>query len=259
MEKKSGARDEGECRLTLNDELMREAIGEGSGESGKAIEALKKDTWRARFELHAALGFDDALHQTLSRYHQSYDCLPDDIKARCSWEDISGRLLAGGVVKLKQAAAMQGGGELFGIDREGRALIKDKGVEPVMYGFNEDGKLMQIFDRDPEQMGKVQEWADYPQIRGKVRGDGYELFTDDGYGFPGDEVRQVTENTGQLFVASERGDESRASWLESGREPAFLARMAHFHPLDRLWPVSMCDGFEWKGRDWRGAVRLLRV
>jgi hypothetical protein len=194
-------------------------------------------------------------------YREQYDRLPNNVKERCDWETVSAKLLANDGEKLKKAEAMQGGGELFGVDAEGMALFKDKGVEPVMFGFDEDDKLMKIYDRDPEQMEKVAEWADYYKIRRQVRADGYELFSldpnsDNRNSEFGDEMRQVEAHTKEPFVASEGKKEWRGSWTESGDRPSdayhvdFDPDGGHMYVHEHV-PVH--------SDDYLGVVRLLRV
>jgi len=192
----------------------------------------------------------------LALYRQQYDRLPDDIKARCGWEDAIARLLANGGEKLKLASAMQGGGQLVGIGTEGKALFKDKGVEPVLFGYDKEKRLLKIYDRDPEQMKLVVYWADYHEVREQVLKDGYELFVDNGYYGFGNEMKQVEAHTKEPFVASANRDVWRVSWLESGDKPV-NARCAYFNPVGcrvgvtGITPAGNGDGY--------GAVRRLRV
>ena len=213
-----------------------------------------------------------------SLYKEQYDSLPDAIKTRCSWKTLRERLLANGVEKLKKTEAMQGKGELFGVDKEGRALFRDKGVEPVMYGFDDKDKLMQIYDRDPEQMKQVKKWANYLEVHEQVHKDGYELFKFDvlvhDVGF-GDEMKQAEKHTKKPFVASKNKKEWRTSWLESGnrpvdpRTPPFGVLYAGFHPvwwgcfcrlfhLDSGWVGVHIGPPQCRGSNC-GVVRLLRV
>jgi len=196
------------------------------------------------------------LNPKLAVYRLEYDSLPDAIKARSGWEAIAGRLLANNGEKLKRAQAMGDGGLLVGIDAEGKALFKDKGVEPVMYGFDKNGMLLRIYNRDPEQMKQVQKWADYSEIRGQVLKDGYGLFADDGnFGFS-EEMEQVTDHTGEPFVASKNKTEWRVSWLESGDKPDY-ARYADFYPDGG--DVYVSGHVPWHRDVYCGAARLLRV
>jgi hypothetical protein len=225
------------------------------------LSAVLAERTRPRVE-GALAGADEkaAENPRLAVYREQYDSLPETEKSLCAWETLVQRLSGG---KLKKAEVMQGGGQLFGIDAEGRALFKDKGVEPVMYGFDQEGKLLQIYDRDPGQMKKVKKWANYFEIRKQARADGYELFADGGnlfaddgnYGF-GDEMKQAQDYTKEPFVASEGRKEWRASWLESGDKPGD-ARRADFHPVGGR--VVVDDRNPERRFDNYGAVRLLRV
>jgi len=211
---------------------------------------------KTRPQLEGALSA--AAENAIQAYGQQYDSLPDGDKSRCDWKTVSARLLANGSEKLKLAEAMQGGGELVGIDAEGKAMFKDKGVEPVMYGYDEKDKLVQIYDRDPKQMAKVknEKWANYFETREQVLKDGYELFADDGNYNLSDEMRQVQAHTKEPFVASKDRKEWRASWLESGGRPVD-ARSVNFDPDGGLVYV-----FEYNP-EFRygnlGVARLLRV
>jgi hypothetical protein len=208
------------------------------------------------FEATHVKSEEAAENSALAVYRQSYDRLSDDAKLRCGWETAAARLLANGSEKLKKAEAMQGGGELVGIDSKGKALFKDRGVEPVMYGFDNEDRLICIYDREPEQMGKIKKWADYSEIRGQVLKDGYELFADDGnYNFS-DEMKQAEDHTKEPFVASKDRKEWRVSWLESGDKPA-VARFVLFYPV--VGRVLVGDDDPAHRVDSYGAVRLLRV
>lgn len=191
------------------------------------------------------------LNPDLVVYHQEYNQLPDNVKARASWEAIAERLLDNDSEKLNLAKAMQGEGQLVGVDAEGKALFKDSGIEPVMYGF----ELLKIYDRDPEQIKKVEIWADYFKIREQVLEDGYELFADNGP-CHACEMKQVIDHTKGPFVASEDKTEWRVSWLESGDKPG-VARYAFFNPGDGR--VTIADREPAHGDERYGVTRLLRV
>ena len=187
--------------------------------------------------------------EKLEEYKEQYYGLPDEIKTRCPWEAITERLFANHSEKLNLAIAMQGGGEFFGIDSEGKALFKDKGVEPVMYGFDEECELLRIYDRDPKQMKQVVEWAIYRAIVYQVYEDGYEPFPDDGdYGFS-DEMKQAL-HTNKHFVASADGTTHRESVLKN-------ARRALFNPDTGKVKIISTNVVYWGGD--HGAMRLLRV
>jgi len=183
-----------------------------------------------------------------------YEHMPEEIRDRASWQSITEKLYANNYEKLKKVQEMQGGGEFVGIDKAGRALFKDKGTEPVMYGFDKEGKLLRIYDRNPEQMKKVEKWADYNEIRVQVLKEGYELFSDDGgYGFS-DEMEQVTRHTEKHFVAG--NNEMRASWLEFGDKPPY-AKFICLYPNGNRPLIAGCNP-RYRGNDY-GAMRMLRV
>jgi len=199
----------------------------------------------------------------LAVYKQGYDCMSDKVKNRCSWETIAERLLADSGRKLKKVLDMQGSGELFGIDNNGKALFKDKGVEPVIYGFDKEGRMLKIYDRNPEQMKQVERWANYYEVHEQVLKDGYELFpySDLGFGFS-DEMKQAEKHTKKRFVASENEKEWRASWLESGDKPDYNSATFYvaFKPRDKGGYLEVAGRQFHENRDDRiGAVRLLRV
>ena len=193
----------------------------------------------------------------LALYHEQYNRLPDDIKTRCGWETLVARLLANDGEKLKLASAMQGGGELVGIDLAGKVLFKDKGTEPVMFGFDRNNNLIRIYNRDAEQMYNVKKWADYSEIRDQVHKDGYELFPYKGDHDLSDEMKQAHAHTKEPFVVGKNRDEWIFAWLESG-DTSERARCALFCPNDKRIYVQL-DCARYRGDGRYGAVRLLRV
>jgi len=202
----------------------------------------------------------EGLHPELDVYKQEYDRMSDEAKGRCAWKTVAGRLLANNGEKLKKVQEMQGGGQLVGIDKNGKVLFKDKGVEPVIYGFDKEGRLMKIYDYDTEQVDQVETWADYHEIREQVLKDGYELFADDDNCEFSDEMRQVEAHTNEPFVASKDGGEWRSTWLESGYKPV-TARSAFFIPHSDSYMDSVEideDRSNDRGENC-GAARLLRV
>ncbi|MFH0820766.1 MAG: hypothetical protein V1908_03250 [Candidatus Peregrinibacteria bacterium] len=192
----------------------------------------------------------------LKRYQHEYESLPQDAKGRLTWEAVSEKLLANESAKLKKARAMQGSGHLFHITESGDVLVKDRGVEPVMYGWDkperEEGRqLVQIYGRVPDLMATIKQWADATEISARVTADGYELFEDDGeYGFSEEMKRAAAVNENGLFVASQNRNEWRDTVLKN-------ARFARFRPVAGYVFV---DGVAPGNRSGtRGAVRLLRV
>ena len=198
----------------------------------------------------------EKMNTSLIIYRRQYDELPDDVKALAKWEGIAERLLENNGEKLKLANTMQGGGELFGVDTEGRALFKDKGTGPVMFGYGKKGKLLRIYDRDPEQMKQVKKWCNYYEIREQALKDGYELFADDGHYGLGFEMKQVEKHTGESFIASENVEDYCSFWLESGVK-AVRAHIVYFLPDGGGGIISEANP---EDREcYCGAIRLLRV
>jgi hypothetical protein len=199
-------------------------------------------------------------------FSEEYISLPTNICSRCSWKEAVQRFIANDYEKLNKAIDMQGGGQLFGIDRKGKLLIKDRGVEPVMFGYDDEeceGLLLRIYNRDPKQMAEVRLWANYYEILERVLEEGYEMFEDDGSRVPGDEMIQAERHTKEPFVASANRDEPRMSWLNSGTnfgsgEDIRLARDISFDPAipSRLFFAG--DDPESRSVN-RGVVRMLRV
>lgn len=62
--------------------------------------------------------------------------LQKDKTVGVKWNDCVKKLEANDNSLLKKAAAMQGGGQLIGVYPDGRLCIKDRGNEPVTYGYN---------------------------------------------------------------------------------------------------------------------------
>lgn len=253
-----------ELGFGMEEGFERKTVEEMRGSLAEVISSLKEDS-------SGALNITSSVSEVgkpaetveaenvaseLTAYHQEYSGLSDEIKARADWTAITERLLANNSEKLKLAQAMQGGGQLIGIDVEGKALFKSRGVEPVMYGFDEDDKLLKIYDRDPKQMKQVKKWANYHEIREQVLDGGYEMFADDGdYGFS-DEIKQVTDHTEEPFVASKDKEEWRASWLESGDKPDAARDVRFFPVVGRVHVSGLNPGSRNAGY---GVVRLLRV
>jgi len=193
---------------------------------------------------------------TLARYEAEYESLPADAKGHLTWKAVSAKLLANEGAKLKKAKAMQGGGHLFHITESGDVLFKDRGVEPVMYGWDKpegakDRQLVQIYGRTPDLMATIRQWAHAPEIETRVTSDGYELFEDNGnYKFSEEMKRAAAANEGNLFVASQNNREWRDTVLKN-------ARHANFSPVRGR--VYVYDAYPENRNDDRGAVRLLRV
>ena len=211
--------------------------------------------------------------EKIEDFRKRYEKLPEDIRKRETWEKISERLFANDSEKLKLVLAMQGGGELFGVDKKGRALFKDVGPEPVMYGYDkdsraEDKKLIVIYDRDPDEMKKAKSWASYPEVREILKEKGYELFPYQprAYGPKfNDELKQVENQCAYPFVRSLGGRERRLSYVECGeinqeKGPGGFFQTSHLaqYEDDEEEVVYRSTTNIW-GDDKVGAVRLLRV
>lgn len=182
-----------------------------------------------------------------------------------SLEQVYDSLLAKNGLGLQRATAMQGGGELFGIDENGKFLFKDRGTEPVIFGFDAKENLLTIHNRNPEQMEQVQEWATYEQIYEAVYGPendltGYELFPDSPDCEKIGMIRAIEEITDLPFVYGTEENEARASWLNSGRNLAPDVRTIHviyYHCSFRYTLIS--PTLVGINENDRGAMRLLRV
>lgn len=172
---------------------------------------------------------------TLARYKSQYDKLPKEVRPRCSWEELSSRLLANESHYLKLAMAMQDGGELVWIDSNGNPILRDGGVEPVMKGMSY-GKTRRIL------YGK-----DYKEGTAHF---GYEMPDSE------EEIRAIERITGRRFVESGDQEELRATWMESGKTPQ-TARFAYYTPHRSEVNFSVGDP-DHVVPD-RGVVRLLRV
>ena len=169
---------------------------------------------------------------------------------------------------LEMVTAMQGNGEMVGVDENGKILFKDRGNEPVMFGYDKTGKAMMVYDRDERQMAQLAESgakiADYYGIYEAVYGTerkptGYELFPDAPYGQTTGVTAAVEAVTKSPFVKSANGKEWRSSWLDNGRKPDrnAIARIVVFVPDYRRTVVYV--GVPDDVVVLRGAVRLLRV
>lgn len=170
------------------------------------------------------------------QFKAQYDKLPDEVKARCSWEELSGRLLAKEAHYLKLAMALQDGGELVYIDEQGNPVFRDGGVEPVLKGKS------------------------YNKTREILYGADYEEGTSHyGYEMPdsNEELCAIERITGRPFITSKNRDEYRATHMESGENPS-RSRYARFRP--RGGDVRVFgDFFPYDVYPWLGLVRLLRV
>ena len=233
-----------------------EATSEGSSEA-TCLSLLKEADvlrlfWKADFDRGIRLIWRD----------RSVEDKPADL----TWERVQDRLLADNAVGLKKAAAMQGGGELFGVDEDGKLLFKDRGNEPMMFGFDQAGKIIMVYDFDENQMAVFSEgqggrFANYYEIYKEVYESGYELFPSTPGCKQNGMIAAVEEVTKAPFVRSANGTEMRSSWLDNGSNPPIDAgvRELVFDPLVHTTHQTFVREDAPLEIDYRGAIRLLRV
>lgn len=186
-----------------------------------------------------------------------------------TFEQIEDALLENKAEGLLKVAAMQEGGELFGIDENGKFLFKDRGTEPVRFALDKDEKPVMIYYRDLAQ-AQFLRYANYNEIYEAVYGPegqptGYELFPDAPDYQKTGMVAAVEEITGAPFVRSADG-EDRSSWLDNGRVPESHADLRYVNYTE-VPSVSFPDGrvariraFSIRNGDaYPSAIRLLRV
>ncbi|MCX6735184.1 MAG: hypothetical protein NTZ25_04750 [Candidatus Peregrinibacteria bacterium] len=188
----------------------------------------------------------------LKTFKADFDADPT-LKSKISWAYIQTRLLANEGHYLALAQAMEQGGQLFGVDAQGRPLISDRGDEPVMKGMNyKNTRDRVLYKHDKNDMtGKLISGED-----GKRQSTGYEMFP---YTEPYDkseEIQQYESHTGKHFVQSPDKSEWRSSWLESEENPS-LPRDVFFDPNNQ--GSLVCDDLQYGEVDSRGVRRLLRV
>ena len=179
----------------------------------------------------------------LTTYNVDYKKWPKAQQKQCPWQEVQSRLLANDAHYLHLADAMSEGkgSVLFGIDAQGRPLVADKGVEPIMKGL------------------------DYPTTRnavmftenkkGKKTPTGYTMFPHAG-NHKSPEILAYESHTQEPFVASANKQEWRSAWLESGENPSH-PRRAGFDP--DVGYVSVYNDSQNLSSPVRGVRRLLRL
>lgn len=179
----------------------------------------------------------------LNRFQDEYQHLPVEQKNRCSWEKFQYRMLANEERFLVLAKAMNGGGILFGIDRQGNPLIADVAEDP----------------RDLPYCG-----LDYNATDNAVYSTGYEMFPEAEHREKSEEVQMFETNTGKLFVQSRNGRQWVASWLKYnekcrtiGRQPTSVAPFVRFYSRSKKTQTGFAMPNIASSR--RGVRRLLRV
>lgn len=172
------------------------------------------------------------------------------LQTKCTWEEIRNRLLANGGRYLALAQAMEQGGELFGVDKDGNPLISDRGDEPIMKGMNYKNTRDRVLYKHDDKDSIVRSEDGQPVSTG------YEMFPYSREYNKSDEILQYETHTGKPFVKSPDGKEWRSSWLESDENPSW-PRFVCFNPYYGNATVS--DDFPRVGFPGRGVRRLLRV
>lgn len=188
----------------------------------------------------------------LTTFRADYDS-DTELQSKISWAEIQTRLLANEGYYLALAQAMEQGGQLFGVDEQGRPLISDRGDEPVMKGMNyKNTRDRVLYKHDKNDMiGKL-----IPGEDGQPQSTGYEMFPYAGDYSKSLEISQYESHTGKQFVRSSVKKEWRSSWLESGENPS-LPRYVFSDPRYIYSGVDYGNSkFEF---DDRGVRRLLRV
>jgi hypothetical protein len=260
-------------KALLTDESVTEAlafanriqeIGLGLPEDfhGKSLDEMRQEAENALAELEGSpplaspeIGAVSASEQSDKNavpqvYLDQYNSLPNAVKEKLDWTELVTRLLENDGAKLKQAEAMPRGAELFGVDAEGKALFRNRGVEPVMFAFNQEGEMAMFPERDSDEFRAIKpladhktgkaRWAKYADVHPWAKEHGYEFFPydiDDTKCFS-DEMKQVTDNIAQEFlVASADEKEWRSVWLASGDNPGHV-QLAYFAPVVRVVDVG---------------------
>jgi len=177
----------------------------------------------------------ESIEAALARYKSQYENLRQEVRSRCTWEELSSRLNAKEGHYLKLAMDQQDGGELVYVDKDGNPVFRDGGVEPVMKGMNYNDTREALYGKDYKE-GTIHH--------------GYEMPDSE------EEMREIEKATEKPFVASDNGIEWRSSWMESKKNPSSV-RLAVFVPGDgRVFVYG--GGLPLRDPD-RGVVRLLRV
>ena len=153
----------------------------------------------------------------LTRYKEDYDTTKNSVLKAFPWAEIQNRLLANEGHYLTRAQTMEQGGQLFGVDKQGRPLISDRGDEPIMKGMNyKNTRDRVLYKHDRNDInGKL-----IPGEDGQPQLTGYEMFGYAGDYDKSDEIDQYETHTGKHFVQSRGGYYYRSSWLESGENPS---------------------------------------
>ncbi len=176
-----------------------------------------------RSQVEAADG-DEAVSEGIIKdipliYQAQYAKLPDDVKLRCTWEELKTRLLAFGRHYLLQARNLRNGGNLVYIDEKGNPVFRNDGLTPILIGKN------------------------YNIIRKMLYGENYQEGAEHyGYEMPNsiEELRKIEEITGNPFVESEDRKAIVGTFMESGGGPfpRRFYRIAFIDPRTRKVDIT---------------------
>ncbi|MDP3975421.1 MAG: hypothetical protein Q8P95_00735 [bacterium] len=180
---------------------------------------------------------------SLARFQAQFESPKFQNKGSCTWQEVEKRLTANNGHYLNLAVAMEQGGTLFGIDKDGNPLIADGGVEPILCGMNYANTRRAVMFTEGEEGSEPTPT-------------GYELFPYAGDYEKSPEILAFEAATGEPFIRSEDSEQYRESWLESGDDPAWPGRVGFF-PADG--DARVFGGRPQLSNPRLGARRLLRV
>lgn len=194
------------------------------------------------------------VHSPLVGYRADFDRMDSRSKARCSWAEISGRLLANDSHYLKLAAAMNENGILFGVDKDGNPLFADGNDGPIMTGMNYKSTRDRVLYKHDEKDETLFDES------GKLVPTGYEMFPYSEITEKSHEILMLEASTGKPFVKSPDGEKLRSSWVESGENPPW-PRVVDFRPTQEGDPhkTYMDTDNPQSAKTFRGVKRMLRV
>jgi hypothetical protein len=256
--------------IDLNQAAQLDGSISANGLESSSVEYFSKEAEErkqvARTKTQAVLNdtteAQEQLNETLKKFETQFNNLPTDKQQRLngSWNDVQNALTANNNAKLQLAMAMQGGGELFGVDEAGNVLFKDVGSIPVMYGTDADGKQVMVYNLDEVQLQTIEQYANAHEVRAAVTAAGYELFDNNETGWQNeitlsDDIQQAVDSNDHQHFVHKDNDTWYATWLKSDKTGN--ARYANFGPhLGRVDFRTNHPGY--RGGD-LGALRLLRV
>lgn len=184
-------------------------------------------------------------------FKRNFDRLNPKFRSRCSWAEVSRRLLANGGKYLALAKAMSNGGILFGIDQNGNPLFTDESKYSPYIFTNMDYKNTRkkvLYQHDESETMIIDE-------AGQPLPTGYEMFSCSDDRKKSEEILQYESTIGH-FITSAFGVSDNDLWLESGDNPSF-ANVIKFNPKTQKTYIAR-DNADYNFRC-RGCRRLLRV